>query len=191
MAKKGTLFGKPRDEVVKHPGEFSEKAEKAGKSTAAYARQVTKPGSQASTKTKRQANLAKTFAKLRAGKTKFLVPLVLAGLVGSASAATKPCPSGTLTATPITTVTPTTDVVVPRGSTAFLIQATTTAGTATVGLELSCDGTNWAPVTNGAMTFAAAGSQAVSVTAPVCTYRANVTACSSCSVTVLYACAGS
>jgi hypothetical protein len=71
MAKKGTLFGKPRSEVIKHPGAFSAKAAKAGKSTAAYARQVTKPGSQASTQTKRQANLAKTFAKLRSGKAKF------------------------------------------------------------------------------------------------------------------------
>jgi hypothetical protein len=71
MAKKGTLFGKPREEVVKHPGAFTAKAQKAGKSTGAYATQVLKPTSKASTQTKRQANLAKTFAKLRAGKAKF------------------------------------------------------------------------------------------------------------------------
>ena len=32
-AKKGTLFGKPRSEVVKHPGVFSGKAHREGKST--------------------------------------------------------------------------------------------------------------------------------------------------------------
>lgn len=57
--------------AIKHPGAFSEKAERAGKSTAAYARQVTKPSSRASTETKRQANLAKTLSRLRAGKAKF------------------------------------------------------------------------------------------------------------------------
>lgn len=46
-------------------GQFRAKAKAAGKSTAAYAREVTKPGSGASTKTKRQANLAKTLNKVR------------------------------------------------------------------------------------------------------------------------------
>jgi hypothetical protein len=52
-------------------GAFTAKAKKAGKSVAGYAAQATKPGSKASTKTKRQANLAKTFrkmAKKRKGK---------------------------------------------------------------------------------------------------------------------------
>jgi hypothetical protein len=71
MATKSTLFGKPREEVVKHPGAFKKKAQSAGKSTAAFASQVLKPSSKASTTTKRQAALAKTFAKLRAGKAKF------------------------------------------------------------------------------------------------------------------------
>lgn len=44
-------------------GQFKAKAAKAGKSTAAFAAKVTKPGSHASTKTKRQANLAKLGAK--------------------------------------------------------------------------------------------------------------------------------
>jgi len=51
--------------AVKRPGAFTAKAQAAGKSVPAYAAQVTKPGSGASTQTKRQANLAKTFAKYR------------------------------------------------------------------------------------------------------------------------------
>ena len=66
--KKNTLFGKPKSQVVKHPGAFSAKAKKAGMSTSAYASKVTAKGSKASTQTKRQANLAKTFAKMRKSK---------------------------------------------------------------------------------------------------------------------------
>lgn len=44
-------------------GQFRAKAKRAGKSVAAEAAAVTKPGSHASTKTKRQANLAKLGAK--------------------------------------------------------------------------------------------------------------------------------
>jgi hypothetical protein len=51
--------------AVKRPGAFSAKAKAAGMSTSAYADKVTRPGSGASTRTKRQANLAKTFAKYR------------------------------------------------------------------------------------------------------------------------------
>jgi hypothetical protein len=51
--------------AIKHPGAFSAKAKHAGMSTSAYAAKVTKPGSSASTTTKRQANLAKTLSKLR------------------------------------------------------------------------------------------------------------------------------
>ena len=54
--------------AIKRPGAFSAKAEKAGMSTAAYASKVTKPGSKASTQTKRQANLAKTLGKMRKKK---------------------------------------------------------------------------------------------------------------------------
>lgn len=72
MAKKssssGTLFGKPRSSVIKHPGAFSAKAKSAGMSTSAFAQKVTAPGSKASTQTKRQGNLAKTFAKMRKSK---------------------------------------------------------------------------------------------------------------------------
>ena len=48
--------------AVKRPGAFKAKAEKAGMSTAAYARKV-KNSPTASTRTKRQANLAQTFAR--------------------------------------------------------------------------------------------------------------------------------
>ena len=51
--------------AIKNPGAFKAKAKKAGESTAAYAKQVTKKGSKASATTKRQANLAKTLSKLR------------------------------------------------------------------------------------------------------------------------------
>lgn len=56
--------------AIKKPGSFSNQAKKAGKSTSAYAAQVLKPGSKASTKTKRRAALAKTLAKLRKRKGK-------------------------------------------------------------------------------------------------------------------------
>ena len=66
--KEGTLFGKPRSEVIKHPGAFSAKADKAKMSTSAYANKVLKEGSKASALTKKQAVLAKTLAGLRAKK---------------------------------------------------------------------------------------------------------------------------
>ena len=52
-------------DAVKRPGAFKAKAKAHGMSVAGYAASVTKPGSTASTRTKRQANLAKTFAKYR------------------------------------------------------------------------------------------------------------------------------
>jgi len=48
-------------------GQFKAKAKRAGMSTAAYAAKVTRKGSKASTKTKRQGNLAK-IARRYAGK---------------------------------------------------------------------------------------------------------------------------
>jgi hypothetical protein len=45
-------------------GAFTAKANKAGMSVVAYAAKVLKKGSKASTKTKRQAALAKTFRKM-------------------------------------------------------------------------------------------------------------------------------
>ncbi len=52
--------------AVKRPGAFRKKAQAAGMSTAAYARKV-KSDPHASTRTKRQAALARTFAKSRGG----------------------------------------------------------------------------------------------------------------------------
>lgn len=177
--------------AIKKPGAFKAKAKAAGKSTGAFARSALKEGSKASTRTKRQAALAQTLSKMRSGKAKFVVPLVLAALVSSAAAATKTCPSGTLAPAPATATGPTTDVIIARAAPALLLQATTSAGTATVQMEISCDGTSWAQVANSVMSLApAAQSQAVSVLQPACTYRANVTACTGCSVTVLYACSG-
>ena len=51
--------------AIKRPGAFSAKAKAAGMSTSAFAAKVSKPGSKASTLTKRQANLAKTLSKMR------------------------------------------------------------------------------------------------------------------------------
>jgi len=65
MAKSDWIKG-----AIKRPGAFKKKAEAAGMSTEAYANKTTKPGSKASTQTKRQANLAKTLAKLRKKKGK-------------------------------------------------------------------------------------------------------------------------
>lgn len=54
--------------AIKHPGAFTKKAKAAGESVAEFAAQVTKPGSKASTQTKRQANLAQTLRKMHHGK---------------------------------------------------------------------------------------------------------------------------
>jgi len=51
--------------AIKRPGAFKAKAKAAGMSTAEFANKVSKPGSKASTTTKRQAALAKTLSKLR------------------------------------------------------------------------------------------------------------------------------
>lgn len=56
--------------AVKRPGAFAAKAKRAGMSTSKYASKVLKKGSRASTRTKRQAALAKTFAKMRRKKKK-------------------------------------------------------------------------------------------------------------------------
>lgn len=61
MYAKGTLFGKPRNEVIKHPGSFSNQAHRAGMSTRQFASKELKKGSHATTKTKRKASLAQTL----------------------------------------------------------------------------------------------------------------------------------
>lgn len=64
----GTLFGKPKSEVVKRPGAFKAKAKAAGKTTSALAASALKKGSKASARTKKQAALAKAFATMRKKK---------------------------------------------------------------------------------------------------------------------------
>jgi hypothetical protein len=56
--------------AIKHPGEFTAKAKRAGMGVQEYAEEVTGPGSKASTETKRQANLARTLKKLGKRKKK-------------------------------------------------------------------------------------------------------------------------
>jgi hypothetical protein len=53
--------------AIKKPGAFKAKAKKAGMSTKEYAAKVLKKDSKASSKTKKQANLAETFSKMRRG----------------------------------------------------------------------------------------------------------------------------
>lgn len=50
--------------AIKRPGAFTKKAKAAGMSVAGYASKVLKEGSGASTRTKRQAALAKTLRKM-------------------------------------------------------------------------------------------------------------------------------
>ena len=49
--------------AIKRPGALTRKAKKAGMSVSADEKKVTKAGSRVSTRTKRQANLAKTLKK--------------------------------------------------------------------------------------------------------------------------------
>lgn len=49
-------------------GAFTKKAQAAGMGVQQYAAKVTKPGSKATAKTKKQANLAKTFGKMNRKK---------------------------------------------------------------------------------------------------------------------------
>ncbi len=51
--------------AIKRPGAFTAKAKKAGMSVQEYATSVLSKSSEASTRTKRQAALAKTLKKLR------------------------------------------------------------------------------------------------------------------------------
>jgi len=53
--------------AVKRPGAFTAKAKAAGQSVAAYARDVLKEGSHASTLTKRQANFARVATRASRG----------------------------------------------------------------------------------------------------------------------------
>lgn len=72
MKRKGSKKGKKNwiQGAIKRPGAFRAKAKRAGMSTDAYAGKVLKKRSSASTRTKRQAALAKTLKKLRKKKGK-------------------------------------------------------------------------------------------------------------------------
>jgi hypothetical protein len=61
---RGTIFGKPRSQVVKHPGVFSAAARRAGVSTQAYARSHKNDSGTLG----RRARLALTFSKMRRTK---------------------------------------------------------------------------------------------------------------------------
>ena len=61
MVTKGAIKRRWIQGAIKHPGAFTKKAHRAGKSTGAFASQVLKKGSTASTQTKRQAALARTL----------------------------------------------------------------------------------------------------------------------------------
>ena len=50
--------------AIKRPGAFTRKAKAAGMSVSSYATKVLKKGSKASTRTKKQAALAKTLKKM-------------------------------------------------------------------------------------------------------------------------------
>ena len=60
----GTLFGKPRSEVIKHPGAFKAKAKAAGLSTSEAAKKWAHKGGT----TGKEAVLAETLAGLRRKK---------------------------------------------------------------------------------------------------------------------------
>ncbi len=65
---KGTLFGKPRGEVIKHPGAFSAKAKAHGMTTHQFAMAVLSGKVKADALTHKQAGLAKAFSTMRAKK---------------------------------------------------------------------------------------------------------------------------
>lgn len=75
-----------------------------------------------------------------------------------------------------------------RGAAVF--QTANTAGTATVELQQTClttaagASTGWVTMANTSTTLGASASSILTVSSPGCNYRANITACSGCSVTV-------
>lgn len=118
--------------------------------------------------------------------------LLTASLAG---AAVKSCPTGLLTATPITTSpTASSDVVVVHNVRGITFQAQNTAGTASVQIEACCMGAcgatgPWAAVLASPLSLTVNSAVTV-VVEPACQYRASTTACTTCSVTVGYACSG-
>ena len=60
-----TLFGKPRNQVVKHPGALKRAAERSGRSTSEEAEVESKSSDP---KKRGRGNLAKAFATMRTAK---------------------------------------------------------------------------------------------------------------------------
>lgn len=123
--------------------------------------------------------------------------VALAMVAAPAFAATKTCGQGAQTLTPaaLTATGPTVDELLARAAPAIAVQAVSPTGTATVRLEICCAATctagTWAPVEGSDMSLTVgAPTLAKGVANPTCLYRANVTACTGCSVTVPYSCAG-
>jgi hypothetical protein len=113
---------------------------------------------------------------------------LLIGLLCAAPAfaANKGCPTGSFAAQSATGASA--DSLAGQGA-SLAIQSVAIAGTATVIVEMSCDnGAHWAKVANSDMAITTTTSLAVSVLAPVCRYRPNVTVCAGCNVSVFYAC---
>ncbi len=65
MAKKDTLFGKPRNQVIKHPGAFSEAARRAKMSTHQLQMQVLGHPENYGMPMIREATLSKSFETMR------------------------------------------------------------------------------------------------------------------------------
>jgi len=71
MAKSGTLFGKPRSQVVKRPGALRKAAKKRGainKSGNIDMGKMSKVAKSGSTRLKKEVNLAKAFKTMRGKK---------------------------------------------------------------------------------------------------------------------------
>jgi hypothetical protein len=115
-----------------------------------------------------------------------------------AGAASVTCPQGWLT--PDGTAQAATGIAgntfTARAAPGVAVVAATTTGTATVVLELCCapfdctQSTAWAPVSGGTLSLTTTAASAVSLLAPACLYRLNVTACATCGVRAAFACAG-
>jgi hypothetical protein len=144
--------------------------------------------------------MRQTMPLIQLSKAKSLVPLALVlGLATASYAASVSCPQGWLIGpAPQAAAAVGPGQLVARAAPAIVVQAISPSGTATVQLEMCCSPLDctqptgvWAPVTGGSMSLAAATpTQVVSLTAPTCMYRANVTACSGCAVNVVAACSG-
>jgi hypothetical protein len=125
------------------------------------------------------------------------VLLCVLTLATAAGAANVTCPNALLTPTAQTATGASANTVTARGATALVVEAFLASGTATVQLEICCSpldctvASTWAPVLGSVMALTGATqAQAVSLLAPTCLYRTNVTACTACNVTTAAACAG-